>query len=304
MKRVRFRRIRRGFFLTIFLERHGKWFIWEVRRFLVPLAVFAAILTVLIVLSTENITWNGWKLSTGFPDRTFCEHIRSGPIRQPLNTWSSLIFVPIGLWVVRRAFLDKLPSPRLAPVRQHKRYGLLYGGALIVMGLGSWLFHASLTYVGHFVDVTGMYFLGGFLFTYGFSRKLRQSATAFTIAYALVVVPLVIIQWFRPETSRYVFGALLLGALGMEIVLHKSLSNWLFVGALISVGLGFGIWVLDERKILCSPESCLQGHALWHILTAISTQLSYLYYLSEGPRVNFKLSYRPGRYRAILRYAK
>ncbi|MFQ5770269.1 MAG: ceramidase domain-containing protein [bacterium] len=304
MKRVRFRNIRKGFFLTILIEKHGKWFICELKRFFVPLTIFIAILGVLIFISTKDISWSGWKLSTGFPDKTFCEEIRNGPIRQPLNTWSSVIFIPIGLWVVRRSFLDKLAAPQLSPVRRHKRYGLIYGWSLVVMGLGSWLFHASLTYVGHFIDVTGMYFLGGFLFTYGLSRKLRQSATAFSLVYALVVFPLVFFQWFHPEASRYAFGALIFSALCVEIILHKSLSNWLFVGALVSLGLGFGIWILDERKLLCWPESCLQGHALWHILTAISTQFSYLYYLSEGPRVNFKISYRPGRYRSIIRYVR
>lgn len=304
MKRIRFRKIRKGFYFIILLEKHGKWFIWELKRFFVPLAIFIAIVSTLIFISTNNIFWSGWKLSTGFPDKTFCEQIRNGPIRQPFNTWSSVIFIPIGLWVARRSLLDKLPSPRFSPVRSHKRYGLLYGGSLVILGIGSWLFHASLTYLGHFLDVTGMYFIGGFLFTYGLSRKLRQSATAFTLVYALVVLPLVLFQWFRPEVSRYAFAILILAALSIEIILHKSLNNWLFVGAVVSLGLGFGIWILDETKLLCWPESCFQGHAFWHILTAISTQFSYLYYLSEGPRVNFKISYRPGRYRAIIRYSR
>lgn len=299
MKRIRFRKIRKGFYFTILLEKHGRWFIWELKRFFVPLSIFIGIISILIFIST-NIPWSGWKLSTGFPEKVFCEQIRNGSIRQPFNTWSSVIFIAIGLWAARRSILDKLTSPRLSPVRRHKRYGLLYGGALIVMGIGSWLFHASLTYIGHFLDVTGMYFLGGFLFTYGLSRKLRQSATAFTCVYASIVLPLVLFQWFRPEASRYAFATLIVAALSFEIILHDSLKNWLFVGALMSLGLGFGIWILDERKLLCWPESCLQGHAIWHILTAISTQLSYLYYLSEAPRVNWKISPRPGRYKSII----
>lgn len=302
MKRVRLRKIQKGLFLTIQLEKHARWFIWELKRFFVPLIIFIAILSVLIFISTKNNSWSGWKLSTGFPDRTFCEQIRNGSIRQPLNTWSSVIFILIGLWAARRSFLDRQPTPRLPPVRNHQMYGLLYGGALVMLGIGSWLFHASLTYLGHFVDVVGMYFLGGFLFTYGWSRKLRQSPTGFTIVYTLVVLPLVLFQWFRPEASRYAFAILILAALSIEIILHNSLNNWLFVGAVITLGLGFGIWILDEKKLLCWPESCIQGHAIWHILTGISTQLSYLYYLSEGPRVNFKISHRPLRYKTILRY--
>ncbi|NIR53029.1 ceramidase [candidate division KSB1 bacterium] len=303
-KRLRFRRIRKGFYLTLLFEKYGKWFIWELKRFFVPLALFIVIVSALVFISTKDFPWREWKLSQGFYRDVFCEKIRSGSIRQPFNAWSSLIFIPIGLWMARRAFLDKVPSPRLSPIRRHKRYGLLFGISLVITGVGSWFFHASLTYVGHFVDVIGMYFLGGFLFTYGLSRKLRQSATAFLAVYAAVVVPLVLFQWFNPEASRYAFGALILSALGIEIGLHKSLSNKLFVVALLTLGLGFFIWILDEKKLLCWPQSCLQGHAIWHILTAIATQLSYLYYLSEGPRVNWKIGYRAGKYTWMNRYWK
>lgn len=283
----------------MFLRRHGPWVIWEFRRFFVPLTMLGVIISALIVISTTNLEWRGWALTTGFPDKTFCEAIGDGTVRQPFNAWSSLFFIPIGLWVLRRSMLDELPSPRLSPVWRHKRYGLIYGGALIVMGLGSWFFHASLTYIGHFVDVMGMYFLGGFLFTYGLSRKLRTSASAFTLGYAAVVIPLVLLQWFQPELSRYAFATLILSALGIEVICHNSLRNKLFVLAMISLGFGFVVWMLDEKKLLCWPQSCLQGHAVWHMLTAISTQFSYLYYRSEAPRVNMKVAYRPGRFKAL-----
>ena len=302
MKRVvRIRRIRKGFFLTVWLERYGEWFICELRRFFVPLALFILILTTLIYVSAQELPWRNWKLSRGFYTQVFCEQIRDTTMRQPFNAWSSLIFVPIGLWVARRAFLDKVPSPRVAPVRRHTRYGLLYGTALVITGIGSWLFHASLTYVGHFVDVTGMYFLGGFLFTYGLSRKFQKSATAFLALYTAVVTPMVLLEWFHPSSSRVAFAALIVSALTFEIVWHRSLSNWYFVAAMATLLLGFAIWIADETGVLCAPASCFQGHAVWHILTAISAQLSYLYYLSERPRPNWRLSHRPGRYRWLRR---
>ncbi len=294
MRRLRIRRIHKGFFLTVLFERHGKWLVWELRRFFAPLAALAGIMAVLLYIASSGYTWSGWRLTTGYPNRVFCEFIYSGTIRQPCNTWSSLAFVPVGLWAIRRAFLDNVRSLQLSPLRQYKRYGVLFGGALVFMGLGSWLFHASLTYVGHFLDVTGMFLVGGFLFTYGFSRRFRTSATAFIVVYALIVIPLILFQWFRPEVSRIAFAGLILAALTAEIVLHHSWRNWLFVGGMVSLAFGFGIWLLDVRGLLCSPQSWFQGHSLWHILTAVSTQFSYLYYLSEAPAVNWRISYRPG----------
>lgn len=298
--RIRLRRIRKGWFLTLLLEKYGRWFVLELRRFFVPVILFIVILTALIIVSTKDLTWDNWKHTQGFYSNVFCEDIRDGFIRQPFNAWSSLAFVLIGLWVARRASLDKVVSGHVPPVRRHARYGLIYGTALVLTGIGSWFFHASMTYVGHFVDVTGMYFLGGFLLTYGFSRKLRQSATAFLAVYALVVVPLVFFQWFTPSASRYAFGTLILSALAIEIIWHQSLSSKLFVASLITTGLAFGIWVLDEKRLLCWPESCIQGHAVWHILTAVSTQLTYLYYRSEtksGFKADLGQRLRPGYYR-------
>jgi hypothetical protein len=43
--------------------------------------------------------------------------------------------------------------------------------------------------------------------------------------------------------------------------LHISL-NILFVS--------FAFFLLDETRLLCSPESWIQGHSLWHIGTALS----------------------------------
>lgn len=301
MKRVRIRRIRHTFFLTI-SPKHRKWLVFELRRFLVPIITLAVIVAGLAILSAGNFAWNGWRMTTGFPDRVFCEFASGGTVQQPLNSWSSLAFVIIGLWVARRASIDALPSPNLSPVRRNKGYGLLFGVALIIMGIGSWWFHASLTYVGHFADVAGMYFVGGFLFSYALSRLFKLNCKTFFILYAVVVIPLVYMQWSHPEASRVTFGSLVLSALLIEVIAHRSLTNWFFIGALASLALGFGIWLLDETGVACSPESCWQGHAMWHVLTAVSTMMSYLYYLSEKPRLNKRVSYRRGRfaYRYLL----
>jgi hypothetical protein len=38
--------------------------------------------------------------------------------------------------------------------------------------------------------------------------------------------------------------------------------------------------MLDLNHIVCDPDGLLQGHAVWHILTAASAGLLYLYYRS------------------------
>ena len=40
------------------------------------------------------------------------------------------------------------------------------------------------------------------------------------------------------------------------------------------------VWILDRQRVVCEPDSLLQGHAVWHILTAVSIFFVYLYYRS------------------------
>jgi hypothetical protein len=51
----------------------------------------------------------------------------------------------------------------------------------------------------------------------------------------------------------------------------------------LSTGIGllviaYGLWVLDDRGVLCRPDSLLQGHAAWHTLTAVSALMLVLHY--------------------------
>jgi hypothetical protein len=39
---------------------------------------------------------------------------------------------------------------------------------VILIGLGSWFYHASLAFVGQGFDVAGMYLLGTFMVLYGY----------------------------------------------------------------------------------------------------------------------------------------
>jgi len=54
-----------------------------------------------------------------------------------------------------------------------------------------------------------------------------------------------------------------------------------FYAAFASLAVGFGIWILDFMREWCASESALQGHAVWHVLSAASAALVYLYYRSE-----------------------
>ena len=222
------------------------------------------------------------------PDRCFCELIRHGPISQPSNTWSSLAFLAVGLWIVARGFADKPGSERAAPNPLVARpvYSWLYGTAVVLIGLGSAFFHASLTFVGQWLDVMGMFLLITFVLLYSLSRFNIAVGEHFMATYTGSNCFLGAGLVGMPELRRYVFGGLVLAVLALELVLRRRRAFRrrisLLLGAISAFALGFAVWILDIQKVLCAPEGWAQGHAFWHLTGAVATALLYLYLRSEA----------------------
>jgi predicted membrane channel-forming protein YqfA (hemolysin III family) len=79
---------------------------------------------------------------------------------------------------------------------------------------------------------------------------------------------------------------LLLTGLALEVRVRRTRpagvdGRWLTAAVLV-LAIGFAAWVLDIRRIACSPESLLQGHALWHLAGAVGSLLLFRYYASEA----------------------
>ena len=197
--------------------------------------------------------WRDWGPATCLPDHCFCEAIRDGLVAQPANTWSSLAFVAVAFALL---------------ARRRDAAGLTLAGAILVIGLGSMFFHASLTLAGQFVDVLGMYLLVNFLLLHGISTRWRLPGPAFAGLYLLANAATATILYAAPQLRRYVFAALLLAA-----ILAQARAGWRLVPALAVLGLGFAVWVLDLTRVACAPDSLLQGHAFWHLCGAVAAWL-------------------------------
>ena len=208
------------------------------------------------------------------PDACFCEAIRSDGIKQPANTWSSLAFVVVAVLVLAR--YAKRPSKGRAA------YPLLYVLALVVVGLGSAWFHATLTFRAQFADVLGMYLIATFALLYSIGRLRPLSSTALVSGYIAANALLAMLLYWHPVVRRFVFALLLLAALGVEILIRRrhgpiAATRHLSKAAAI-MAVAFVIWILDFTRVLCRPESLIQGHAIWHILGAVAAWYLFRYY--------------------------
>ena len=154
-----------------------------------------------------------------------------------------------------------------------------------MVGIGSVLLHATLTLWGQFLDVLGMYLVGSFLLAWAIARWRSIPDKIAIVVYVILCAVLVAVLVIEPEVRRWLFAVVLLVAILIELVFARPLRNGALVRCyllgILATAVGFTIWVMDQRGTLCSPDSILQGHAIWHLLGALSIWLNFNYYRSE-----------------------
>lgn len=164
-------------------------------------------------------------------------------------------------------------------------YAVIFGLSSIVIGLGSAFYHASLTFSGQFFDVLGMFLLAAFMLVYAWERiwTLRLRTTI-----GLFLTLNLLLGWLQlaiPDTRRYAFAMVLVLALLFEAYYRRQAKPQMNIQRLrLGIGLlalAYIIWILDNTRTLCIETSLLQGHAIWHLLGAVSVWFLYEYYASE-----------------------
>jgi hypothetical protein len=239
-----------------------------------------AALTLWVLGGVPAAVWDGLMPASCLPDGCFCEAIRAEQsIRQPANTLSSLLFALVGLPVLmlgRRA-------PRSHPFGAYHR--AMFGLSALVIGVGSAFYHASMTFVGQFFDIFGMYLLAALMLVYAVQRLVGWRVWTAAAAYCGFNAALTVLQVGVPETRRFAFGLVLVGALLLEAVVWRRVRpprdyRW-FWGGLALFAAAYAVWILDNSGVWCTPTSWLQGHAVWHGLGALATAALWRWYVSE-----------------------
>jgi hypothetical protein len=209
--------------------------------------------------------WGGYAPAT----IAFCERRLCAWVVEPSNAWSNVAYVLVGLWILRRT--GARGGAALSAT----------GVAAVLLGIGSFAFHATGVRVFEVVDVSGMYLISGLALTFPLQRLVGWSdrvAVAFFAACVLVSSGLMIALG---TDGIVMFGVQIAAATLLELRRRHELpadaGRWL--GASIAVLLaGLGIWQLDRNGTLCDADNHLvTGHAVWHVLTAVAVLLFYRY---------------------------
>jgi hypothetical protein len=181
---------------------------------------------------------------------------------EPSNAWSNAAYVMVGLWILwrRRA----RPATALTSI----------GVAAVLLGVGSFSFHATGIRLFEVVDVSGMYLISGLALTFALQRALGWGDGIAVGFFAASVLLSGVLMVALGNNGIAMFALQTIAAIGIEARLWPStpaaIAPWMLRAVVAFVAALF-VWVLDKHGPLCDPDNhVVTGHAVWHVLTAVA----------------------------------
>ncbi len=212
---------------------------------------------------------NGCPWSSYLPATvSFCEAQLCAIIVKPAEAWSNIAYVLLGLYTLHRAN------------RESNTHMCFLGVIGIILGIGSFIFHATGTFFGEFLDVSGMFMYVALGLTVGLRRWFRIPLKQLKWYFLLLQGSSMTLLWFIKPIGILLFSLQFAAILAMEIALYrrdKKRFNYkyyfIFVG---SFALAWVIWWLDKLGIVCDPDNHIfNGHSAWHVITSFSFYFNY-----------------------------
>jgi hypothetical protein len=200
----------------------------------------------------------------------FCEGLTRGPMVQPANALSSLAFVVVGAYLFRLVRADR-PVFRLFPI------------SAVLVGITSFLYHATWTFFFQVFDVSSMYMFSCLLLAFNAWRLELVTQRRLPLLYAaLLAASVAFMATVKGKSGETLFGFEVAALIASELVLSRRRPGTdyrFFWRTAATFFTAFGIWILDVKEIVCDPNNhFMQGHAVWHVLTSFCFYLLYRFY--------------------------
>lgn len=213
----------------------------------------------------------------GLPNVNWCEAPLCAYVNEPANAWSNLAYLLVAL--------------AIALVQRGERSPLLrrFAAAVATVGVCSFAYHASNVHVTQILDFFGMYVFCYLLLIINLRRMRLVSAVATVFWAAVLSTTALTVALVRAGFPIQAIIALLtLGIVSSELALYRRARRdpsrgpyplrW-FLGSFALLNAGAVLSALDVSRAWCDPQShLLQGHATWHVLTALSLGAAYLHF--------------------------
>lgn len=225
----------------------------------------------------EGCPWWDWER----PNLRWCEEYLCSWIVTPANTWSNLAYLVAAYSMHRRIKGDV------------KRLLWLFVPATIATGITSFAYHASVSRFFQLFDFFGMFTFTVLGVVLNLRRELWLETRHTTLAYiiglliASIAVPVFEIILGLPIQATVL--ALVIIQLLQELRLrlgryrkhpHLKPPYTRFKQSLFFLAVALVCSVADLTRKWCDPQNhFIQGHALWHVLSAVGLYCLFLFYV-------------------------
>lgn len=229
-----------------------------------------------MMTSPQSCPWQGLA-EYGPPNVKWCEERLCAWINEPANAWSNLAYVLVGLFIY--LFTD-------LRTRREKEVLAWFPPTIIAVGVCSGIYHASNTYITQMLDFLGMYLFCFLLILINSVRLGWLRKELFAVAFLGKVLGMTAITAVAAKRGIPIQG--FISILTLCIVITELLCRrrnatpypmrdfWLSFGLLIA---GAAFSASDVSRKWCDPSNhFIQGHAIWHVLSALSLLFAYYHY--------------------------
>ncbi len=201
---------------------------------------------------------------------TDCEAFDHGLVAQSTNTWTSLAYIAIGVALIVVAV--KRPSG----VRAAQ---LIFGLAVASVGVGSMLFHGPQWPGSRWLHDLSIVAAFGFIGIYDLTLALGWTTGRFLRFYLWPLVAISLLFALAPDSSLIITGVIAVAGVAAEVVAYRRgcrrpdgrFGGWFYwiAGALLVVALTANL-LTSTGAPFCDPDDLIQGHGIWHVLTALA----------------------------------
>jgi hypothetical protein len=272
------------------------------REFIWGLIGLAVVLLIIIVLGAAGWPGAANTCATG-TGGCYCENIdphhpelsaifaHPGMFAQPVNTWSNIGFMLLGLtmlwWIGWERATGRSPAHRNL-LTTTTWVMAFYGFMTVFLGPGSMMFHASMRQWAGWFDPLSMNLFLGFVPAYNLVRRFQWPVWVGIVIYLGLNVVEGILNAAAPDQSLIWFICMGVIALASQVLVGFS-SLRTATSGVVFFWVGWGVfatamlvwWLSWTGNPLCNPNTFFQGHGLWHILSAAAVGCLYMYFRAE-----------------------
>ena len=201
----------------------------------------------------------------------WCElpRLDSFPV-EPANSWSNIFFLFVAIFIYRKFGIEKL----------HSKVAII---SFSFLGIGSFIFHSTLSYFGQVFDVLGMYVVVSFFILFHMKFWETDKRIRNIIIWASLNSILGVVIYFYPGIRRWIFSTMIVCLIVLtRKIITQSKNKKDFLIALGALLLGVLCWILDRHKVICDPKAWINLHCFWHFFVSLSGYYYFKFIAQEG----------------------